>query len=83
VPYNRAMDTRGFVLKAIEALRWASDKDIMRYLDEEGEALSRHELTRALAALIDQGLIERRGDLYRLKKKAGSKTAFDALFGDG
>ncbi len=82
MPYNRAMDTRGFVLKAIEKLHWASDKDIMRYLDEEGESLSRHELAKALVALLVEGAIERKGDLYRLKKKEGSKAAFDALFSE-
>ncbi|MER3483625.1 MAG: hypothetical protein C4332_11220 [Meiothermus sp.] len=76
------MDTRGWVLKAVEALRYASEKDIVRWLDEEGESLSGDELQRALQRLLDEGKLELKNDLFRLKLKDGTKSAFDKLFND-
>jgi len=76
------MDTRGWVLKAIEALRFASEKDIVRWLDEEGENLSKEELRRTLERLLGEGVLELKNDLYRLKPKGGSQAAFDKLFKD-
>ncbi|MCX7801446.1 MAG: hypothetical protein N2313_00325 [Meiothermus ruber] len=76
------MDTRGWVLKAIETLRFVSEKDIMRWLDEEGEALSRDELRRTLELLLQEDRIELKNDLFRLKRKSGSQSAFDNLFKD-
>jgi hypothetical protein len=76
------MDTRGWVLKAIETLRFASEKDIMRWLDEEGEALSKDELRRTLELLLQEDQLELKNDLFRLKRKSGSQSAFDSLFKD-
>lgn len=77
-----SMDTRGWVLKAIETLRFASEKDIVRWLDEEGESLSKDELQRALERLLKEGLLELKNDLFRLKRKDASHSAFDNLFKD-
>ena len=74
------MDTRGWVLKAIEALRYASEKDIGRWLDEEGEALSKAELQSTLDKLLEQGRLELKNDLFRLKNKDGGAKAFEDLF---
>ncbi len=74
------MDTRGWVLRAVDKLGWAGDKEIMRFLDEEGEALSKLELSRTLAALISEGRIEQKGDLYRVTTVHGARQAFDSLF---
>ncbi|GIW32149.1 MAG: hypothetical protein KatS3mg071_2323 [Meiothermus sp.] len=76
------MDTRGWVLKAIEKLRFASEKDIIRWLDEEGETLSRDELRRTLELLLQEDRIELKNDLFRLKRKSGGQAAFDKLFSD-
>ncbi len=76
------MDTRGWVLKAVEALRHASEREIMRWLDEEGEALSKDELQRTLERLLKEGLLELKNDLFRLKPKNSSQSAFDSLFKD-
>ncbi len=76
------MDTRGWVLKAVEVLRFASEKDIVRWLDEEGETLSKDELRRTLEGLLAEGLLERKNDLFRLKRKDGNHSAFDNLFKD-
>lgn len=76
------MDTRGWVLRAVDKLGWAGDKEIMRFLDEEGEALSRLELSRTLAALISEGRVEQRGDLYKVTTAHGTRQAFDNLFKD-
>ncbi len=77
------MDTRGWVLKAVEVLRFASEKDIVRWLDEEGETLSKDELRRTLEGLLAEGLLERKNNLFRLKRKSGSHSAFENLFKDG
>jgi len=77
------MDAKGWVRQAIERLGWASEREILRYLDEAGEELSKKELKDALAALLAEGAIERRGELYRIQKKSGAREAFDRLFGDG
>lgn len=76
------MDTKGWVLKAIEALCYASEKDIVRWLDEEGESLSKDELQRSLQKLLDEGRLELKNDLFRLRRKDGGATAFDKLFGE-
>ncbi|RIH86954.1 hypothetical protein Mrose_01535 [Calidithermus roseus] len=76
------MDARGWVLRAVERLRFASVGDIQRWLDEEGESLSRLELARALEALLREGRIELERDVYRPARKSGGKDAFDQLFGD-
>ncbi|GEM_PF-145691 len=77
-----SMDTRGWVLKAIEKLRFASEKDIIRWLDEEGETLSRDELRRTLELLLQEDRLELKNDLFRLKRKSGGQAAFDNLFND-
>lgn len=76
------MDTREWVLRAVERLRFASVGDIQRWLDEEGESLSRFELSRTLEALLREGRLELEGGLYRPARKSGGKDAFDKLFGD-
>ncbi|MGK0619696.1 hypothetical protein [Meiothermus cerbereus] len=76
------MDTRGWVLKAIETLQFASEKDIVRWLDEEGENLSRDELRRTLELLLKEGVLELKNDLFRLKRKNSNQQAFDKLFKD-
>lgn len=76
------MDTRGWVLKAVETLRFASEKDIVHWLDEEGENLSRAELRRTLELLLREGVLELKNDLFRLKRKGGNQEAFDSLFKD-
>ncbi|HEU4740399.1 MAG TPA: hypothetical protein VFS50_02225 [Meiothermus sp.] len=76
------MDTKGWVLRAVEKLRFASEKDIQRWLDEEGETLSREELKKALEALLREQKLELKGDLYRIKNKEGGKDAFSKLFND-
>ncbi|MFC6919659.1 hypothetical protein [Meiothermus taiwanensis] len=70
------------MLKAIETLRFASEKDIMHWLDEEGETLSRDELRRTLELLLQEDRIELKNDLFRLKRKSSSQSAFDNLFKD-
>jgi len=74
------MDAKGFVLMAVEKLGWATEKEIVRFLDESGEELSRLELKRALQALLEAGQIERRGELYRRATPKAARAAFDALF---
>ena len=74
------MDAKGFVLMAAEKLGWASEKEIVRFLDEAGEELSRLELQRALKALLEAGQIERRGELYRRATPKAARSAFNALF---
>lgn len=80
--YPLIMDTKGWVIKAIEALRYASEKDIVRWLDEEGESLSKDELQRNLEKLLNEGRLELKNDLFRLKPKDRASKAFDQLFGD-
>ena len=76
------MDAKGWVRQAIERLGWAGEREIQRYLDEAGEELSRKELREALAALLAEGAIEQKGELYRTKPKTGGRAAFDRLFGE-
>ncbi len=76
------MDAEGWVLLAVEKLGWATEREIIRWLDEAGEELSRLELTRALAALLAGGRLEQKGELYRRATPKGAKSAFDALFED-
>ncbi|WP_276955327.1 hypothetical protein [Allomeiothermus silvanus] len=76
------MDTKGWVLRAVEKLRFASEKDIQRWLDEEGETLSREELKKALEFLLREQKLELKSDLYRIKNKEGGKDAFSKLFND-
>ncbi len=76
------MDAKGWVKRAIERLGWAGEREIVRYLDEAGEELSRKELKEALSALLAEGAIEQKGELYRIKPKSGARAAFDRLFGD-
>ncbi len=76
------MDAKGWVLRAIERLGWAGEREIVRWLDEEGEELSKKELREALEALLAEGRVEVRGGLYRAKPKEGGRRAFDRLFGE-
>ncbi len=76
------MDAKGWVLTAVEKLGWAGEREIIRWLDESGEELSRLELQRALAALLAEGKLEQKGELYRRATPKGAKSAFDALFED-
>lgn len=54
------MDRKGWVMRAVEALRLATFKEIQRYLDEEGEPFSKKELLDTLKALVAEGLWRRR-----------------------
>lgn len=76
------MNTKGWVLRAVEALRYASEKDIVRWLDQEGESLSKAELQGALHSLLDEGKLELKNDMLRLKPRDGAGKAFDELFKD-
>ncbi len=76
------MDSAGWVLKAVEALRFSSERDIRKWLDEEGEELSKLELSCALEALLERGKIEIRNDLFRLKRSDKAVVEFDKLFSD-
>ena len=48
------MDRKGWVMRAVEALRLATFKEIQRYLDEEGEPFSKKELLDTLKALVEE-----------------------------
>lgn len=74
------MDTVGWVVRALEALRLASEKDLMRWLEEEGEAFSRAELRTALQQLQQMGRLEVQSEMYRLKTRSGNRAAFESLF---
>ncbi|MCH1927487.1 hypothetical protein L6232_22065, partial [Shewanella sp. C31] len=63
------MDRKGWVMRAVEALRFATFKDIQRYLDEEGEAFSKKELEDTLKALVLEGKLEEKEGTYRLARK--------------
>jgi len=76
------MDAKGWVKHAIERLGWAGEREIRRFLDEAGEELSKKELADALRALLEEGVIEQKGELYRLKPKTSAREAFDRLFGE-
>ncbi|WP_456410177.1 hypothetical protein [Oceanithermus sp.] len=76
------MDAKGWVLLAVEKLGWATEREIVRWLDEAGEELSRLELQKALAALLAEGRLEQKGELYRRATPKGARSAFDALFED-
>jgi hypothetical protein len=58
------MDARGWVLKAIETLRFASEQDVARWLEDEGESFSRHELRRTLKLLLSEGVLELKSGLF-------------------
>lgn len=74
------MDRKGWVMRAVEALRLATFKEIQRYLDEEGEPFSKKELLDTLKALVAEGLLEEKEGTYRPARRKGSKEAFDRLF---
>ena len=76
------MDRKGWVMRAVEALRRATFKEIQRYLDEEGEPFSKKELLDTLKALVAEGLLEEKEGVYRPARKKGSAEAFRRLFGD-
>ncbi|AEB10988.1 hypothetical protein [Marinithermus hydrothermalis] len=76
------MDTKGWVLEAVRKLGWATEKEIQRYLDEEGEPLSRKELRDALDALAAEGKLEQKNDLYRIAALRKAREAFERLFED-
>ncbi|WP_018111663.1 hypothetical protein [Thermus igniterrae] len=76
------MDRKAWVLKAVEALRFASLKEIQRYLDEEGEPFAKKELEDTLKALVQEGRLEEKEGTYRLARKKGGAEAFEKLFGD-
>jgi hypothetical protein len=76
------MDRKAWVMRAVEALRFASFKDIERYLDEEGEPFSKKELMDTLKALVEEGKLEEKEGTYRLARKKGSGEAFKKLFGE-
>ncbi len=48
------MDRKAWVMRALEALRFATFQEIQRYLDEEGEPFSRKELQDTLKALVQE-----------------------------
>lgn len=77
-----SMDTKGWVVRAVEALRFAEYKQIQRWLDEEGESLSKLELERALSELVKEGRLELKAEVYKLGNKKGASSAFDSLFKD-
>lgn len=74
------MDTVGWVVRALEALRLASEKDLTRWLEEEGEAFSRAELRLALQQLQQMGRLEVQAEMYRLKTRSSNRAAFESLF---
>jgi hypothetical protein len=76
------MDTPSWVLKAVETLHFANEKDIMHWLDEEGEAFSKTQLQHTLEALIKEGKLELRNDMFRLCMKPSKQAAFNQLFSD-
>lgn len=76
------MDRKGWVMRAVEALRFATFKDIQRYLDEEGEAFSKKELQDTLEALVQEGRLEEKEGTYRPTRKRGNGEAFEKLFGN-
>ncbi|WP_105317365.1 hypothetical protein [Thermus tenuipuniceus] len=76
------MDRKGWVMRAVEVLRFATFKEIQRYLDEEGEAFSKKELEDTLKALVAEGRLEEKEGTYRLARKKGGGEAFEKLFGD-
>ena len=76
------MDRKGWVMRAVEALRLATFKEIQRYLDEEGEPFSKKELLDTLKALVAEGLLEEKEGVYRPARKKGSAEAFRRLVGD-
>jgi DNA-binding HxlR family transcriptional regulator len=75
------MDRKAWVMRALEALRFATFQEIQRYLDEEGEPFSRKELQDTLKALVQEGRVEEKEGTYRLAPKKGDKAAFEKLFG--
>ncbi len=75
------MDAKGWVRHAVERLGWAGRREIQRFLDEAGEELSKKELEEALAALVAEGVLEQRGERYRLRPRSRGREAFDRLFG--
>jgi len=76
------MDRKAWVMRAVEALRFATFKDIERYLEDEGEPFSRKELLDTLRALVEEGRLEEMEGTYRLTPKKGRGEAFRKLFGD-
>ena len=76
------MDRKAWVMRAVEALCFASFKDIERYLDEEGEPFSKKELMDTLRALVEEGKLEEKEGTYRLARKKGGGEAFKKLFGE-
>ncbi len=76
------MDRKAWVMRAVEALRFAELKDIQRYLDEEGESFSKKELEDTLEALRQEGLLEEKEGVFRLARKKGGLEAFQNLFKD-
>ena len=75
------MDRKGWVMRAVEALRLATFKEIQRYLDEEGEPFSKKELLDTLKALVAEGLLEEKEGVYRPARKKGRAEAVRRLFG--
>ncbi|MGQ9692101.1 MAG: hypothetical protein ACUVQC_01250 [Thermaceae bacterium] len=76
------MDRKAWVMRAVEALRFAEFRDIQRYLDEEGESFSKKELDDTLKALLEEGQLEEKGGVYRPARKKGGREVFQNLFGD-
>jgi DNA-binding HxlR family transcriptional regulator len=76
------MDRKAWVMRAVEVLRYATFKDIERYLEDEGEPFSRKELLDTLRALVEEGRLEEKEGTYRLAPKKGRSEAFHKLFGD-
>lgn len=76
------MDRKAWVMWAVEALGYATFKDIQRYLDEEGEPFSKKELEDTLKALVQEGRLEEKEGLFRLARKKGSGEALKRLFGE-
>lgn len=76
------MDSAAWVTKAVEALRFATEKEILRWLDEEGENFSRLELATTLQKLVGEGKLECKTGVYRPGRKHAGTQAFDKLFGE-
>ncbi|AFV76659.1 hypothetical protein Theos_1631 [Thermus oshimai JL-2] len=76
------MDRKAWVMRAVEALGYASFKDIQRYLDEEGEPFSKKELEDTLKALVQEGKLEEKEGLFRPARKRGGGEALKRLFGE-
>ncbi len=76
------MDRKAWVLRAVEALGQADLRAIAHYLEDEGEPFARKELEDTLALLLEEGKLEEREGVYRLRRPSKAREAFEGLFRD-